>query len=382
MSDIKFRYRWQTREGKVSDQDLIQALKMRINPSEITGLKTYAIHGVEYLDLTGITIVGDVLDISKFTNIDLSHSRLVNVKFTSQKNISNFRFEFSELINVSFESSDPYLETRLILENFIFNEAKIERSDFSSIGFSGRNYFLNSKFYDIDFSNLNFKNSIFCDFTRARFYGCGFTESNLTNAILSKCLFSDCDLRCTRFEKTNLSDIAFKNCIVNSKTLFDNKIILERNRSSEKAYETYIQLKNLFRNTGHFLESQKYYLREVITRGKKEKIGIKKIFLMALGGGAKVCHKPWQVFVWSLIFVFVFAGIYSCAGIGNCEGYILEKDFLKCLYFSAVTFTTLGYGDLTPISGFGKFFASIEAFLGPAFAAIFISALIKKSIQE
>lgn len=382
MSDTQFSHRWQERNPKPSDQKIIKALRDNRNLSKMSGLNTYFLDGIKFFDLSGITIDGEVLDVSHLSNIDLSHSRLIDVKFSSQSTLSNFRFEFAELVNVSFKCTNQSIDTRLGLENFFFKEAKIERLDFSSISFDGRNYFLDSKFYDADFSNLSFKQSIFCDFSKSKFYGCSFSGAVLDGTILCRCLFSDCDLRDTRFEETNLSDIAFKNCIVNSKTTFDKKIILERNRSSEKAYETYIQLKNLFRNTGHFLESQKYYLREVITRGKKEKIGIKKIFLMALGGGAKVCHKPWQVFVWSLTFVFFFAGIYSCVGIGNCEGYILEKDFLKCLYFSAVTFTTLGYGDLTPISGFGKFFASIEAFLGPAFAAIFISALIKKSIQE
>ncbi|MDQ1351762.1 MAG: hypothetical protein QG657_2067 [Acidobacteriota bacterium] len=382
MSDTQFSHRWQERNPKPSDQKIIKALRDNRNLSKMSGLNTYFLDGIKFFDLSGITIDGEVLDVSHLSNIDLSHSRLIDVKFSSQSTLSNFRFEFAELVNVSFKCTNQSIDTRLGLENFFFKEAKIERLDFSSISFDGRNYFLDSKFYDADFSNLSFKQSIFCDFSKSKYNGCSFSGAVLDGTILCRCLFSDCDLRDTRFEETNLSDIAFKNCIVNSKTTFDKKIILERNRSSEKAYETYIQLKNLFRNTGHFLESQKYYLREVITRGKKEKIGIKKIFLMALGGGAKVCHKPWQVFVWSLTFVFFFAGIYSCVGIGNCEGYILEKDFLKCLYFSAVTFTTLGYGDLTPISGFGKFFASIEAFLGPAFAAIFISALIKKSIQE
>lgn len=384
MIDKQFRHRWQEREHEVSDQEIIQALRDGINLGEITGLKTYAIHGVEYFDLSRITIDGEVLDISNLSNIDLSHSRLINVKFTSQTTLSNFRFESAELINVSFKSSIPNLDTRLILENFVFKEAKIEKSDFSSNDFSGRNYFLNSKLYDIDFSNLNFEKSKFCDFSKSKFYGCGFSKSILDQTILCKCLFSDCDLRDTRFGKTNLSNIAFKNCIVNSKTIFDRKIILERNKSFEYAYESYIQLKNLFRNTGHFLDSQKIYLREVYIRGKKEKKWIKKIILLGVAHVAKVCHKPWQVFLWSLLIVSVFAGFYYLTGIGSRIHHDLvpDKNIFHCLYFSVVTFTTLGYGDLTPISGLSKIFASIEAFLGPASLSLFMATLIKKSIQE
>src|SRR5262249_14902963 len=43
------------------------------------------------------------------------------------------------------------------------------------------------------------------------------------------------------------------------------------------------------------------------------------------------------------------------------------------LYFSGVTFFTLGYGDLTPIGPLGKFLAVLETGLGFGFLAMLIS---------
>jgi len=354
---------------------------MGVNLNKIDRLNTYSIHGVKYFDLSGITIEGEVLDISHLEHVDFSRSRLVNVKFTSNSKLVGFRFESSDLVNVSFISTNQNIETKLTLENFAFKGAKIEKSDFSEIVFSGENYFLRSKLYDVDFSNSNFGESNICDFTQSKFYGCSFTSSILDSTNLCDCLFSDCDLRSTRFNLTNLSAVAFKNCIVNSKTIFDEKIILEKNKSFENAHETYIQLKNLFRNTGHLLESQKFYLREVYTRGRKEKKRLNRIFLDILSFFSKVFQKPWQIFLGSFFSVFFFSGLYLINGIGkSCNGNI-TKDYFKCLYFSVITFTTVGYGDFAPC-GISRLFAAMEALLGPAFLTLFMAALIKKSIQE
>lgn len=44
------------------------------------------------------------------------------------------------------------------------------------------------------------------------------------------------------------------------------------------------------------------------------------------------------------------------------------------LYFSAVTFSTLGFGDLTPELGMSRFVAAIEALIGNVHLALFAAA--------
>ena len=61
-------------------------------------------------------------------------------------------------------------------------------------------------------------------------------------------------------------------------------------------------------------------------------------------------------------------------GSGSLPGE-LGIDFRQCLYHSGETFFTLGYGDVTPTTFFGKAVAVIEAGTGFGFMAVVIGYL-------
>jgi hypothetical protein len=48
----------------------------------------------------------------------------------------------------------------------------------------------------------------------------------------------------------------------------------------------------------------------------------------------------------------------------------------KILYYSFVTLTTLGYGDITPVSELAQMMAVAEAVIGQLYIAIFIARLV------
>ena len=96
-------------------------------------------------------------------------------------------------------------------------------------------------------------------------------------------------------------------------------------------------------------------------------------------------ERPWNVVRTAVIIVLMFAILFNIFGIGNAEIIELKGEihsisrremtlnaegiikntkitqFPQSLYFSLVTFTTLGYGDLRPLEGAGRIIAGLEA---------------------
>jgi len=110
---------------------------------------------------------------------------------------------------------------------------------------------------------------------------------------------------------------------------------------------------------------------------------VSKIVDLACGYG----ENPVKVILFSMSIIFSFALFYFFFGIQGPEHRIQYNPhlsvfsniyfLLETVYFSVVTFTTLGYGDISPI-GVTRFFATFEAFIGSFSLALFVVVFVKK----
>ena len=67
------------------------------------------------------------------------------------------------------------------------------------------------------------------------------------------------------------------------------------------------------------------------------------------------------------------------------EGLVFENwrhAFSDTAYFSFVTLTTLGYGDILPRDPLARFLAYLEAVTGVFYLAIVVASLVSIAIQE
>ena len=80
--------------------------------------------------------------------------------------------------------------------------------------------------------------------------------------------------------------------------------------------------------------------------------------------------------------IFIIAGSAFLYTFGNLmqDGVIFKPNFFQALYFSIVTFTTVGYGDISPV-GWGKLIVMAEAFSGIFVMPLFLIGLSRKYLR-
>ena len=78
--------------------------------------------------------------------------------------------------------------------------------------------------------------------------------------------------------------------------------------------------------------------------------------------------------VWTTIYLMLL--VFDPDALNGIRTADWEQLFSRVAYFSFVTLTTLGYGDISPASRIAEFFAEMEAVFGLFYMAIFVSSLI------
>ncbi len=87
----------------------------------------------------------------------------------------------------------------------------------------------------------------------------------------------------------------------------------------------------------------------------------------------------WRWGLVSVLFVFLYGGAYSILDFAETNGALMQYGGVwDYFYFSAVTFTTLGYGDIVPITLTQKLLIGVEAVNGYLMLGSFMAILQRK----
>lgn len=90
-------------------------------------------------------------------------------------------------------------------------------------------------------------------------------------------------------------------------------------------------------------------------------------------------ERPVRVLIASVVIILLCAVYYTRTGALLYEGQPAEPSFFQSLYFSTITFTTLGYGDIHPSpEGLARGVAMVEAVAGGCLMALFVVCLSKR----
>ena len=103
------------------------------------------------------------------------------------------------------------------------------------------------------------------------------------------------------------------------------------------------------------------------------------IFALIFSYVSRVCfgygEKPLRVLLVAGILIFGYALAYASLGA------LSEAGFSSSLYFSIVTFSTLGYGDVLPRPPF-RLLAASEAVAGVVFSGLFLFTLARRAVAR
>lgn len=241
----------------------------------------------------------------------------------------------------------------------------------------------------------------YADFYRTNLSNAHLFNSNMKNASLMKANLRDANLNCANIEGANLLGARWRGAKVEN-TKFGPKIRQEalaiqasKMKEKEKAVDLYEQAEEIYRDLrkhseseGIFVLSGVFIQKELtMRRMQMPRFSIKRITSKVIDIFCGYGEAPLRIVGISLAMILFCALLYSITGL-NYQGEVLtfanqdsitDKVHLlfSCLYYSVVTFTTLGYGDFTPV-GISRAIAAIEAFTGSFTIALFVVVFVKK----
>ncbi|ACS33475.1 pentapeptide repeat-containing protein [Thermococcus gammatolerans] len=236
---------------------------------------------------------------------------------------------------------------------------------------------------------------------------------DLYGAILDETNVLGTDLRGARLYGASLKNVRnLENALIDVEAVEEregDRLVGEGNlgeaiASYKKALSVYLVLKEAFRRGGLYDKASAYSVGEWRVRGKLQRVAhlspdpeevrdfvplssrTGKRWLIFIEGKlrwlANVLYRltsnygesPWRIFVSTVFIIALYSFLYWITGA------VGSSSMVECLYFSVVTFTTVGYGDVTPLPGY-RLLAGSEAFIGAFLMAFFVVVMSRKLIR-
>ncbi|MDF1701089.1 MAG: ion channel [Planctomycetota bacterium] len=236
---------------------------------------------------------------------------------------------------------------------------------------------------DMTLSLRNFRNSDLrgADFTNVRLSRVGFDDSELDDIVLEDAILEKVDLRRVRSMSGGRTYGAiFKDVFLPAGGILGTRCAYDGPRDHDplKAESVYRNLKETYKNQGEHETSGLYYEREMDMRRQRSH-GFDRFWLSALWLSCGYGERPRRAIMTSIVVVLGYALAFMALDLRGPDGPIGGR-FMECAYFSTVTFTTLGYGDIIPL-GAARYIAATEAFLGAWMMALFVFVFCRRMVR-
>ncbi|MFQ5795887.1 MAG: pentapeptide repeat-containing protein [Candidatus Bipolaricaulia bacterium] len=223
---------------------------------------------------------------------------------------------------------------------------------------------------------------------------------SFAGAELDRATFRDVDLRNVSFRGVQLRDVHFINVVWNQaiyrwagplRELFARPICRDERDANDlesyaRAEDVCRQIKRVYQNAGNYQQAGEFHYGEMecarrTRRWLSKNLGPYQLYRLVIGYG----ERPLRVILTSALIILVFALPYWGSGdlFTITQNNVLQTaDLFDTVYFSVVTFTTLGLGDFQPTAtSWVRAIVMIEAFLGAFMMALFVLTFGRKMIR-
>ncbi|WP_018248814.1 potassium channel family protein [Orenia marismortui] len=262
-------------------------------------------------------------------------------------------------------------------------------------------YFEDTKFHDcVSFDNAIFNKDIILNFERC-------VLENYINLKVKKCSYINLEESINRdiidfkprrnqevsIEKLNLFNM--KNLghiyIDWDKNNVNSAIEKKFNNKYEYKANQYRMLKENYHQLGEYEQEDKAYVEFKKNKllADKGNIGyyIKKFLFQTIGdfgtNPKKVaCSMFGAIIIFSMLYYLPSIFDYQLIGGNNLgNSYIYSNEIVKSIYYSVVTFLTIGYGDIHPLNLFGMIISGFEGFIGLFLMSYFTVSFVRKVLR-
>lgn len=241
-----------------------------------------------------------------------------------------------------------------------------------------KNRLRNKTFVNVSFSKTSFIN---IEFTGCHFTDCLFLGSTFENCELHDCTFESCNPYKAQFRKTYINPEIFSGMLnpkehSNIGTYLFQQLLYNATESRQTAFAQAAEY--------HFRKWMRYQLaydlkNNNLTFCKYLKKWVPDI-LYDIFAGYGLKTRPF-LFWSSLIFLSILFVNHYCweyFKMTNQGNSLPESHIITSFYYTVITISTLGYGDITPTSHFGMAMAGFEALFGLLWLSILASIIIKR----
>lgn len=247
-------------------------------------------------------------------------------------------------------------------------------------------------YYSLDYFNVQNSNIKNIEFMSRKNEKSMVNRFSIWNGTKLALLRINCEIKDFNLEDSNIDRLYFaQNTLIenytNKKSFIDHIFGCEKKNFSKISAQALEMIKkSSFRNNEKLYYEVAYELADM-----NRKRGLGSWFLKhSVGYG----YKPSKAIRFIILMIIFFALLYSVVDILDLllRGYVFSFDlkylpsnicdFLDNIYFSGITFTTTGYGDITPSNFVVKLIAIIESCLGVAMFSLLIYSVTTRHLNE